>query len=268
MRIEYESQKISFGGVGNTHSVKYINLDSALGLRFTPVTDNANQKKLGNINYLNNELRYYNGTAWVVLRDIKDKLSTTIDKRSAPDIGSGDFRSSLDAGYPLPSFHASVVDSSGYYRPNTITNTYLTTVGTTPTWKKWSSNKWNNGGDPNGIWGGYINFKIPYINWGGNLLFKGTVKFSYGWNIGFADNALRVYNVRDPVAAGDAVNKRYAVAATETIYSQTYPVIFAPVPAIEAKAKELQKLYDDAVKNLTTKPNQMKVMQNLARGYV
>ena len=56
MRIEYESQKISFGGVGNTHSVKYINLDSALGLRFTPVTDNANQKKLGNINYLNNEI--------------------------------------------------------------------------------------------------------------------------------------------------------------------------------------------------------------------
>ena len=58
------------------------------------------------------------------------------------------------------------------------------------------------------------------------------------------------------------------MAQFDRIYKITLGVQGSDGIVIEAKAKELQKLYDDAVKNLTTKPNQMKVMQDLARGYV
>ncbi len=266
MRINYQSQKISFDGSAAKHSVKYIKLDSAIGLKLDAVTDLPEQKIPGNINFIGSDLRYYNGSVWIVLKDIRDRLKTTLNKRDATGIGAGDFRSSIDAAYPLPSFHKTVVDSSGYYRPNTVTHSYLTTVGTTPTWKKWTSNSWTNGGDPDSIWGCYINFKIPYIRWSANLTFAGTVRFSYGWNIGFADNQMRVYNVKDPVQNADVTTKAYADAATATIATRTEATIFGPEANINSLHDQLNALYLKAKAN-TANPNELQTVIDIVRRY-
>lgn len=260
MIIKYLDQIIDTGDVGSMKN--HYTFGSPLGIVFQASTGGATTP--GNLVFDGKEMKYFDSKTWIYLRDISGKLDNCIDKRNATHIGDGNYRPAVDMKYPLISFHKSVVDAYSVYTPPTTTSKYLSTDASgIPVWKQWTLTSWSDGGDPSSIWACRINFKIPYIRWGGQNTFDGYIKFSKGWNVGFENNGIRVANVHDPVEASDASNRRYANLAANSIATSTASVV--NTSNIDALHNQLTSMFNAAKSDSNN--NRLRIFKTIVQRY-
>lgn len=260
MIIKYLDQVIDTGD--DSASKHYYTFGSQVGVVFSPSTGGATLP--GTLVFDGNVMKYYDSKRWIVLRDISDQIRNLIDKRNAVHIGEGDYKPAVDMPYPLLNFHRSVVDGNGVYYPATMTSKYLTLDNAlTPVWKQWTLNSWAGGGDPSSVWGGRINFHVTHVFWGGNNTWDGYIKFSKGWNVGFANNGLRVANVKNPIADSDASNRQYANLAANTIATSTAASINSS--SVDALHNQLTSMFNAA--KADSNGNRLRIFKTIVQRY-